>query len=191
MGVPGMNQDPLYKSYEVSMQSLGSWLLLTSLWGLFLTAGCGSVTSSADAASPSPSPTQLQVQMLPIEAEVKVADQIFKLEVARTVEQQRLGLMRRDLDSLPPDQGMLFPYNPPQPVAFWMYNTWINLDIIFLFKGMVVYIAADVPGCPNLPCPAYGPGPDQLVDQVVELRGGTAAKLGLKVGNTLTVQNLK
>jgi uncharacterized membrane protein (UPF0127 family) len=83
---------------------------------------------------------------------------------------------------LPPDRGMWFPFDPPQPASFWMFNTLINLDIIFLHQGKVVYIAADVPGCPAQPCPTYGPPPSQLVDGVLEFRGGTAAALGLQAG---------
>ncbi len=128
--------------------------------------------------------------MLPVEAEVQINDQRFQLEVARTPLQQRIGLMFRA--EMAADRGMLFPYDPPsRPVSFWMYNTLIPLDIIFLYQGEVVHIAANVPGCPELPCPAYGPAPDQLVDQVVELNGGTAAQLGLAVGDEIEVRELE
>jgi len=109
--------------------------------------------------------------------------------VARTPEQQRLGLMFRT--DLPPDRGMWFPFDPPQPASFWMFNTLINLDIIFLYQGKVVYIAADVPGCPAQPCPTYGPPPSQLVDGVLEFRGGTAAALGLAVGDPVEIRELQ
>ncbi len=167
---------------------------MVRIWTIVVTAmlitGCSSaVNPEATSATPLPDTAQ-QSQMLPLEAEAIIGDQTFKLEVARTSSQQRLGLMFRDLESLPADQGMLFPYDPPRSAAFWMYNTWINLDIIFLLEGRVVYIAADVPGCPELPCPSYGPANDQLVDQVVEFRGGTAAQLGLTVGDPVIIQAL-
>src|SRR5687768_16305667 len=53
----------------------------------------------------------------------------FIVEVARTPEEQARGLM--EPQSLAPDRGMLFPYATPQPVAFWMKNALIPLDMIF------------------------------------------------------------
>jgi uncharacterized protein len=57
----------------------------------------------------------------------------FIVEVARTPEEQARGLMERQ--SLAPDRGMLFPYQSPQPVSFWMKNTLIPLDMIFIAPG--------------------------------------------------------
>lgn len=131
-----------------------------------------------------------QAQSLPIEAKVRVKEEIFELEVARTPLQQQVGLMFRD--ELADERGMVFPYTPPaRPVRFWMLNTRVPLDIIFLYQGKVAYIAESVPGCPQLPCPSYGPSHEQWVDQVVELKGGTAKKLGLQIGDPLVVQFTK
>jgi len=161
--------------------------------GLALLLGCtaggsSSLEAQETAAVASATPAKGQPQHLPVEAEVTIAGRRFELEVARTPEQQRLGLMFRT--DLPPDRGMWFPFDPPQPAAFWMFNTLLNLDIIFLRQGQVVYIAADVPGCPAQPCPVYGPPSDQLVDGVLEFRGGTAAALGLQVGDTVEIREL-
>lgn len=161
-------------------------LTLTAVLTLESSLAC--LAALAQETSPSTQPPQ--GQMLPIEAEVQIGDRRFQLEVARTPRQQQIGLMFRP--KLPADRGMVFPYDPPaRPVAFWMYNTLVRLDIIFLYQGQVVHIAENVPGCPELPCPAYGPAADQLVDQVVELRGGTAAELGLSLGDEVQVQGLK
>ncbi|MEN9225139.1 MAG: DUF192 domain-containing protein [Thermostichus sp. HHBFW_bins_43] len=162
-------------------------LLLGSGLGCTSSAGESSQVQVAEAAA-NPSPATGQPQHLAVEAEVTIADQRFELEVARTPEQQRIGLMFRT--DLPEDRGMWFPFDPPRPASFWMFNTLINLDIIFLYQGEVVYIAADVPGCPAQPCPTYGPPPSQLVDGVLEFRGGTAASLGLQVGDTVEIQRL-
>ena len=54
----------------------------------------------------------------------------FIVEVARTPEEQAHGLMYRQ--SLAPDRGMIFPYEPPRQVEFWMKNTLIPLDMIFV-----------------------------------------------------------
>ncbi len=176
----------------------GKWYRVTlSLALLLLGSGLGCTASTGKAPSSqaqvteavaNPSPATGQPQQLAVEAEVTIAGQQFELEVARTPEQQRIGLMFRT--DLPADRGMWFPFDPPQPASFWMFNTLINLDIIFLYQGKVVYIAADVPGCPAQPCPAYGPPLSQLVDGVLEFRGGTAAALGLAVGDTVEIQEI-
>ena len=137
------------------------------------------------AKSPDPVATPLS-QSLPVTAQVKIADQIIQLEVARTPEQQEIGLMNRK--SLPDNRGMLFPFNPPRPVVFWMKNCLMNLDMVFLQNGVVKAIANDVPPCKTEPCPLYGS--NVPIDQVIELRGGRAKELGLKVGDRLVVQKL-
>jgi len=123
-------------------------------------------------------------QMLPISAQVEIGGQKISLEVARTPQQQQMGLMYRT--SLADDRGMLFPFDPPQPVSFWMKNTKIPLDMIFLREGQVQVIAANVPPCISDPCPSYGPEMTKI-DQVIELRGGRAAELGLGVGDQVKI----
>ena len=165
------------------------WLL--TFVGIWL-AGCsplptGSISSNTIAVEPTSSPTpQFRGQMLPISARVAIAGKIINLEVTQTPSQQALGLMYRT--SLPDERGMLFEFKPPQTVSFWMKNVKIPLDMIFLRQGVVRAIAANVPPCSQDPCPNYGPHPS--IDQVIELRGGSAADLGLRVGDRLTVQFL-
>ncbi len=104
------------------------------------------------AASPKPSTEQTKAnagQVLPISAQVKIADQLIQLEVARTPEQQEMGLMYRT--NLPNDRGMLFPFSPPRPVGFWMKNCNISLDMIFLLNGKVQSIASNAPPCKKTP----------------------------------------
>lgn len=127
--------------------------------------------------------------MLPITAEVDLGGQIIGLEVARTRQEQTIGLMYRDM--LADDRGMLFPFAPPEPVRFWMKNVLISLDMVFVYQGEVVSIARDVPPCNSDPCPTYGPGPQQLVEYVIELRGGRAEDLGLQTGDPVTIQWLE
>jgi hypothetical protein len=125
--------------------------------------------------------------MLPISALAEMAGQKISLEVARTPEEQAMGLMYRT--SLAADRGMLFPFEPPRPVSFWMKNTLIPLDMVFLRNGEVKAIAANVPPCTTTPCPSYGPSTE--IDQVIELRGGRAAELGLKVGDRVSIKFLQ
>jgi uncharacterized membrane protein (UPF0127 family) len=127
-------------------------------------------------------------QNLPISAIADIAGEKVQLEVANTPQEQATGLMGRT--SLGDDRGMLFPFNPPRPVQFWMKNTLISLDMIFVRQGVVKAIATDVPPCKSDPCPAYGSA-NEVIDQVIEVRGGRSKALGLKVGDRLPVQLFK
>ena len=101
----------------------------------------------------------------------------FTVEVARTAEQQETGLMFRR--SLPADRGMIFPYDPPAPVAFWMKNTLIPLDMIFIrADGRIARIAANTVPESLEPVPAGEP-----VAAVLEVRGGRSAELGISAGD--------
>jgi len=123
-------------------------------------------------------------QTLPISAQAIIAGRKFELEVARTPQQQATGLMYRT--SLANNRGMLFLFVSPQPIRFWMKNTLIPLDMIFMRDGIVQAIAADVPPCKTTTCPTYGS--DSAVNQVIELRGGSAAEIGLKVGERVKIK---
>lgn len=125
-------------------------------------------------------------QKLPITAKTEISQEVINLEVASTPEQQALGLMFRE--SLPDDRGMLFIFDRPQVARFWMKNVEISLDMIFLYKGEVKAIAANVPPCFDDPCPTYGP--EGLVDRVIELRGGRAEELNLNIGDRLLIEFL-
>ena len=125
-------------------------------------------------------------QVLPITAKTEIKGEIIEIEVARTPEQQALGLMFRE--SLPANRGMLFPFSQPKTARFWMKNVVISLDMIFLYQGEVKAISANVPPCYADPCAVYGP--DTLVNQVLELRGGRAQELDLKVGDRLKIKFL-
>ena len=124
-------------------------------------------------------------QQLPVTAQwcIKTTPCIA-LEVARSAAQQRIGLMQRP--SLPPLRGMWFPFSAPRRLRFWMHNTLAPLDMVFLREGRVIHIERQVPVCPGLPCPSYGPV--QLGDGVVELAAGEARRLGISVGDAAPIQ---
>jgi hypothetical protein len=136
------------------------------------------------------SPPTPKPQRLPLSAQIKIANQAtILLEVARTQEEQSTGLMyRRELAD---NRGMLFEFNPPRHVNFWMKNTLIPLDMIFLHRGEIKHIALDVPPCEGDPCPTYGPPPKIDIDRVLELRGRRSEELGLKVGDRLKINYFK
>ncbi len=101
----------------------------------------------------------------------------FTVELAQTEDEREYGLMNRP--SMPADHGMLFDFGKDQPVYMWMKNTLIPLDMIFIDKaGHVAGIAARaVPESPEI---VASPG---AVRAVLELNGGAAEKMGLKVGD--------
>ncbi|MGB3514002.1 MAG: DUF192 domain-containing protein [Microcoleaceae cyanobacterium] len=123
-------------------------------------------------------------QMLPISAQASFSGQTINLEVAQTPLEQGMGLMFRS--ELPDNQGMLFSIDPPRTVNFWMINVFINLDMVFLKNGEVQAIFSNLPPCETEPCPTYGP--NTPVDGVIELRGGRATELGLRVGDPIDIQ---
>ena len=95
-------------------------------------------------------------------------------EVAVSSAEQAKGLM--DRDSLPADSGMLFPFSPPGPQAFWMKNTRIPLDIIFIrADGTVIRVAEMATPYSLTPIESGEPAA-----AVLELNGGRAKALGLK-----------
>ena len=125
-------------------------------------------------------------QHLPITAEwclVNGPQVCIGLEVARSPQQQFMGLQRRP--KLPPQRGMWFAFESPTPAYFWMYLTPEPLDMVFVSRQQVVAVVAQARPCLQLPCPNYGAG--QPVDGVIELAGGEAARLGIVVGTQVVI----
>ncbi|TAL00288.1 MAG: DUF192 domain-containing protein [Rhodospirillaceae bacterium] len=155
-------------------------LLLKSLVCLALVLG--SVGAYAQPFRPHEPLDPSKAQSLPltpmdIEAGGKVHH--FKVEVAQTQEEQHIGLMHRT--ELAADRGMLFPYEVPEVLKFWMRNTFIPLDMLFMRDdGVITYIAENVQAHDERPV-----GPDTPVSAQLELPAGTVARLGIKVGDTV------
>ena len=107
----------------------------------------------------------------------------LQVEVARTQEKRALGLMFRT--ALAEDRGMLFVFDRPGLYRFWMKNTLIPLDMVWLDdRKRIIYIEYQVPPCKVDPCPVYGPTADSLY--VLEVISGVASREKLRVGQTLT-----
>jgi uncharacterized protein len=101
----------------------------------------------------------------------------FSVEVMRTQPELEKGLMYRT--SMPEDHGMLFNFRVEQSIMMWMKNTYIPLDMLFMDKtGKVVGIVADAKPLSEQILSAAAP-----TYAVLELNGGEAAKIGLKVGD--------
>lgn len=109
----------------------------------------------------------------------------FQIEVAATDETREQGLMYRA--SMPRDHGMLFDFAVTQPVYFWMKNTYIPLDMIFIrADGTVASIARDTTPLSETVVPSGAP-----VRFVLEVNAGVAAKLGLKAGDHVVNRLMK
>jgi uncharacterized membrane protein (UPF0127 family) len=106
------------------------------------------------------------------------------VEIASDDVTRAQGLMYRD--QLREGTGMLFLFPSPAYIPFWMKNTLIPLDIIWIDENRkVVHVAADVPPCTADPCPSYPPYPKVAAQYVLELPAGAAERHGIVYGSTL------
>ncbi|MEJ7933087.1 DUF192 domain-containing protein [Sphingobium sp. AN558] len=143
-------------------------LLLAALL-LGITA-CSSHPASADKADASAAATQIR---LPLVIRNAKGNHRFDVEVARSPQEQERGLMFRT--SIETDGGMLFPMSPPRTASFWMENTLVPLDMLFIrTDGSIAFIKANAEPYSRIPVSAGIP-----VAAVLELRGGRAAELGI------------
>ncbi len=101
----------------------------------------------------------------------------FSVELATNDEERERGLMYRK--ELPQGHGMLFDFGHDQPVAFWMHNTYISLDMMFIRSdGRIMRIEESAEPLSDRLIPAGAP-----VRAVLEVIGGTAQQLGIKAGD--------
>ncbi|MFA5087704.1 MAG: DUF192 domain-containing protein [Candidatus Omnitrophota bacterium] len=150
----GINQRVSFDAYLGKMGS-------TLLFFLLFFFGC----------QPSPQPDQ-----------VCRRKQCVNVEIAREGEALLRGLQFRK--SLGEKEGMLFIFPNEEKLSFWMKDTLIPLDIIWLdYSRTIVHVEAEVPPCNGDPCPAYSSSAKAMY--VLEINAGHAARMGLKVGDRL------
>ena len=114
-------------------------------------------------------------------------ERCFDVEIADTPEERAIGLMHRD--DLGQDKGMLFIFEDSGVFPFWMKNTLIPLDIIWISQdNVVVYISRDTRPCIADPCPSVNPRKVALY--VLEVNGGTSDKIGIGIGDMVTIDLL-
>jgi|HubBroStandDraft_2_1064218.scaffolds.fasta_scaffold574217_2 uncharacterized membrane protein (UPF0127 family) len=117
-----------------------------------------------------------QFEHTPLRIETAHGERKFDVQLAQSDAQQELGLMWVRI--LPVDQGMIFPMSPPRIASFWMKNTYIALDLLFLdSKGQIACIRTGVPlSLDIVTCsePASG---------VLEIAGGQANAQRIRVGD--------
>ncbi len=134
-----------------------------------------SALSTADADSRA---MRLPVQMVKLVADTATGEKFFSIEVADESSEQERGLMFRD--DMPDDRGMLFDLGVTRQASFWMENTPMPLDLLFI--GDDGRVRAILPGQPFSRA-AISPGVP--VRFVLELKQGTSAKNGIAPGDRL------
>jgi hypothetical protein len=129
------------------------------------------------ASTPSTQDRARAAELQTIEIASKTGVHAFEVEMAITPEEKEHGLMFRK--ELPAGHGMLFDFQFDQPVAFWMKNTYIPLDMLFIRSdGRILRIAENTEPFSERNIPSGGP-----VRAVLEVIGGTAKKLGIAPGD--------
>jgi hypothetical protein len=146
--------------------------------GLFIAiamavAACSPTVSPADAPA---GQAQTGLRQVPLTITSASGVHSFTVDVAATPEQQETGLMF--VKHLAADRGMIFPYDPPQPVAFWMHNTLIPLDMVFIRADGTIARIATAKALDDTPVPSGEP-----IAAVLEIAGGRAAQLGIVPGD--------
>ena len=141
---------------------------------------CATVACSA---GPLGSSEAVAAKPVPLSIRTAQGERKFKIEVAQTAEEQARGLMFRE--SLPADGGMIFPMIPPRHASFWMKNTLIPLDMIFIRSdGTIARIEPET--IPHSLVPVQSGEP---VAAVLEIDGGLSAKLGIAEGDQVIWDN--
>jgi uncharacterized membrane protein (UPF0127 family) len=150
------------------------------LAALMLLSGCVSATARTAPANPVAVPNS-GLRVVPLSIRTATGAHNYSVEVAATPAEQAKGMMFRR--SMPRGRGMIFPMQPPRPASFWMQNTWLPLDIIFIAPGGRVLNV--VRGEPLSLAMLDSAGP---VEAVLELNAGEAERIRLKPGDPVRWQ---
>lgn len=146
-----------------------------ALMALAIPAGLTPALARVEAGRP-----QTGLNVVPLTITTGKRQHRFKVEVAASEEQQATGMMFRR--RIGPSEGMLFPFRTPRPAWFWMKNTLIPLDMIFIRPdGTIARIAANVP-----PLTLDNVGIGEPMAAVLEIGGGRAAALGIREGDRVS-----
>jgi len=147
----------------------------------FVLASATGACAGPVTASPACAAGAGQAELKPLQPLTLVTDKgrfVFKVENADTEARRATGLMCRTVVAA--DRGMLFDFRQPtENVAFWMHNTLVPLDIVYIRPdGHVLSIARNARPLDDSPLPAGG-----RIRGVLELAGGRAAQIGLMPGD--------
>lgn len=143
-----------------------------------LVAACASTPGGSEAHFP-------DLRQAEIRAVTASGAHRFTVWIAADDKAREKGLMF--VRELPPDRGMLFVFDYPQEVAFWMKDTYLPLDLVFIDRsGRVLNIAPNAKPLSLEPIPSEGP-----VVAVLEVLAGTARNIGLTPGNRVILPSLR
>ncbi|MCK4592073.1 DUF192 domain-containing protein [Candidatus Parcubacteria bacterium] len=107
-------------------------------------------------------------------------NECFKVEIADTEQKREIGLMNKE--NLAMSNGMLFIFEKEGIYKFWMKNTLIPLDIVWIDKNNeIIFIKENAEPCKVEQCELFGP--NEKAKYVLEINGRLAEEIGLKVGN--------
>jgi len=124
-----------------------------------------------------------QVSVVPADT-VCFEEHCIEVELAETDYQQAMGLSFRE--NLDPGKGMLFIFSTPGIYQFWMKNTLIPLDMVWIdSSGRVVYIEENAQPCQPDYCPTIDPG--KIAKYVLEVNGGVTSQIGLEEGDYVSI----
>ncbi len=147
----------------------------TALFALLILAGAPVACSNSNMSSAAAE----HYDKIPLSIKTVKGERKFKVEIARSLDEQARGLMFRE--SLAADAGMIFPMVPLREASFWMKNTLIPLDMIFIRSdGSIARIEPETTPQSLEPVPSGEP-----VAAVLEIAGGQAAKQGISEGDTV------
>jgi uncharacterized protein len=154
-------------------------VLLLALWGC---------SSEGVAPDPGPRSGERPEQVSPTAPQlITPTGERVVVELAISDEARARGLMFRS--ALPKNRGMLFVFPESGIHGFWMKNTFLSLDIIWIDEDFtIVHLERDVPPCESDPCPSYGP--EIEASYVLEVEAGEAERLGLEPGARVTLLNV-
>jgi len=145
-----------------------------------LLLACSFAANGAEGLGKRPAPLFPHLPTAGVNVRTASGTHAFSVWIAADDSSRWRGLMY--VRELPPDQGMLFLFDEPQYAAFWMKNTYLSLDLVFIAAdGRVANVAHDATPHSLAPIPSRGP-----VTAVLELVAGSARRIGLAAGDRVT-----
>lgn len=154
--------------------------IAAAVLGLVVLAGCRGEGSPGGETPIVARQSPAGLEMLPLTIRSGARSHVFTVEVAASEGQQTQGMMFRE--SLAPDHGMLFPFPFPRPASFWMKNTLIPLDMIFIrADGSIARILMN-----RSPGALEPMGVEEPVTAVLEIAGGRSTQLGINEGDRVS-----
>lgn len=147
---------------------------------IFVVAGTAGYVWTKTVQAETVSEIQKQTKLYPFGIQTRNGKLLLQVELADNPETRAMGLMWRQ--KLPDEQGMVFLFEQEQDVSFWMRNTLIPLDLIYIAKdGVINHIHPMARPLDETPLPSKG-GP---VIAVLEINGGQAAAKNIQIGDKI------